>query len=445
MTPEQIANIRAERKSDKKKRKSESSQKTSSQKTSSQKTSSISSSQKTSSTSSKRRRKDKRKIGLNSPTSTEKQGQTVTDSTTSETPKSTSSSKRSSRKSRKSLSSEERKKIGEQKKAEEMEKIKGMTPEQISERRKKRKQFKKAITESPTSTDVKEQTITDSTTSQETPNTVSSPSPSSRISIVPETTTELTIESPKQVNKPRRRIISTTSEAPVETITDSKTSSVEDIPSFEEKSELSDSSHSIEEGVDVPVSNIKNSKRINDTRKKIFEISSELPATSRKKLPILNPIEEDKPLYDISSIINKEKVASLSEEDVSKAISAIISHKIKADQRQKAAKMIEKAREDYSLLNQNGGDDDLIQIKNFIPKIKNINEEKRMDINENFTEYDSPTSVEFNKKYINSFGLSLTEDSESNKLKGGNKENGVEINGKVIINKFFDYIGVKFN
>ena len=47
--------------------------------------------------------------------------------------------------------------------------------------------------------------------------------------------------------------------------------------------------------------------------------------------------------------------------------------------------MIEKAREDYSLLNQNGGDDDLIQIKNFIPKIKNINEEKRMDINENFT------------------------------------------------------------
>jgi hypothetical protein len=382
-------------------------------------------------------------------------------------------------KGKRSVSSDERKKIGEQKKAVELAKLQGMSKEQIAAMRSQRKaedkkkrsekssskksttstrkrkigltsrtstelpdqiitdsttsttrsskkllankkRGKKLFTESPTSTDKSNQTITDSTTSISTPSTISSPSPtyqfSSRRQAIPETTTEVSIDQPRRVGR--------TLEEPVQELSEEQIIRQEPL----------------ERTVNIPRESIINRRRVDDTRKKIFEISSEVPAPVVNRIPIVNPIEDNKPLYNISSIVNKDRLATLSDEDTSKLISGIIAEKIRLDQRQKAANMVRRAREDLSLLDQNGGDDLLISNEIIIPKIIDIQttEHKPIELSENTTEYDSPSSIEFNKKYINSFGLQ----EDTSEIKDNNE---IEINGKVILNKLFDYIGVKFN
>ena len=136
--------------------------------------------------------------------------------------------------------------------------------------------------------------------------------------------------------------------------------------------------------------------KINNTQRQIYEINDKLPVL-KPKTNVFDNIINKKPSFDISSIVDKSKLASLSENDTENLIAQIVKAKIEIDHKEKAEQLVLGAKNALSKYSDQDGGWTFTESE---PEKNIFNLET--EVAENlFDSLDVSTKIGINNKYLN--------------------------------------------
>ena len=136
--------------------------------------------------------------------------------------------------------------------------------------------------------------------------------------------------------------------------------------------------------------------KINNTQRQIYEINDKLPVL-KPKTNVFDNIINKKPSFDISSIVDKSKLASLSENDTENLIAQIVKAKIEIDHKEKAEQLVLGAKNALSKYSDQDGGWTFTESE---PE-KNIFNLETEAAENLFDSLDVDTKIGINNKYLN--------------------------------------------
>ena len=179
--------------------------------------------------------------------------------------------------------------------------------------------------------------------------------------------------------------------------------------------------------------------KINNTQKQIYQINNNLPVPKKKK-DLFQEITNVKSTFDISSIVDKSKLAKLSENDTENLIAEIVKAKIQLDNKEKSEQLVLGAKNALSKYSDQEGGWSFTSsepIKNNA-KLENLfdslNTETKENVHNKYLNLNLDTK---NENTITEFDIDSIFVKNNTTQTGGYKTQ--------MFKSFLSYLGVRFN